>query len=242
MKKMVTIVLIFFILSCCEGEENAILLSNLNYLEIDDSGELLINRDYGFHLIENEKGIDSSFAMILIHGYGSLGKEWIQPIIELSSKSVQMYWYRWDWNQCPDEAQKQLLDSLLFFENNNAELDSLLIIGHSYGGLIAAMISEKWTGKIKLNIHSVAAPLAGISKVRILCDFEKEKYEVGPNTNLIQWITVQSHDNVFNEYKIDPQIVNLINGKVYRLSKVWDGKRLGHNRSILFITKQILKE
>ena len=57
---MVTIVLIFFILSCCEGEENAILLSNLNYLEIDDSGELIINRDYGFHLIENEKGIDSS--------------------------------------------------------------------------------------------------------------------------------------------------------------------------------------
>ncbi len=241
MKNSFFILFLIFCFGCESSTPNPILLDQLTNLEIEKAGNILIDREFGFHKIINNTVQDSSFGLVFVHGYGSLGKEWVNPISDLSCKSVPMYWYRWDWNQCPERGRDELLDSLSILADQ-MNYDSLLVIGHSYGGLIAALASELWQRKTKLIVHSIAAPLTGIPKSKSLCNFDKQRYEPSKNSNLIQWKTVHSQDNAFNKYEKNPQIVDIINGSVYQLDGEWNGIRLGHNRSISYFSNQLCME
>ena len=241
MEKSIWIIILIFGIGCRSTQSLPIELNNLADVDIDVAGEILINREMGFHKMEYASSLDSSFAIIFVHGYGSLGKEWVQPILDLTCKSVPFFWYRWEWNQCPESGANQLLDSLISFANQT-DYDSLWVIGHSYGGLISAILSEKWEEELKLTIHVIAAPMAGMSRTKKLCDFTKETYSPTPNTKLIQWKTVHEMDNAFNKYENDPQDVKIENGEMYQLDREWNGKRLGHNRSISFISNKLCEE
>ena len=241
MKKAFLFIL-FFLSSGCDSKPNPpILLRQLNQLNIEEAGELLINRNDGLYKIERTFESDSSFGIIFVHGYGSFGKEWVKPVRYLSCQSVQTYWYRWDWNQCPDSAAEQLLEKLLAF-TEEMNYDSLWILGHSYAGLIVALMSEEWRGNTKLTIHSIAAPLKGMPQSKLFCNFEKQKYNPNQNTKLIQWKTVHMNDNAFNRYENNPQIVEIIDGDIRQLLGEWNGTRLGHNRSISFVSSQLCKD
>ena len=45
-----------------------------------------------------------------------------------------------------------------------------------------------------------------------------------------------------NKYENDPQDVKIKNGELYQLDGEWNGKRLGHNRSISFISNKLCEE
>ena len=91
MEKSIWIIILIFGIGCRSTQSLPIELNNLADVDIDVAGEILINREMGFHKMEYASSLDSSFAIIFVHGYGSLGKEWVQPILDLTCKSVPSF-------------------------------------------------------------------------------------------------------------------------------------------------------
>ena len=60
------------------------------------------------------------------------------------------------------------------------------------------------------------------------------------NINYFQWRTLHLQDGAFKKLEYDPQEITINNGKTILLPKEWDGGRLGHNRSILFVSGLII--
>ena len=212
--------------------------------------EHIINRPIGFHEITGFKQSDSSNGIILVHGFypsswKSKGFEWAEPIKNFSKAGLPMWLYRYDWNQCPSITSEQIKLELASQIGRNNHLESLIIIGHSFGGLIITLFSESWESTFPINAHAIASGLAKSKFDRKYLNCEnpkKSNYYISKNIEYRQWRTIKNQDGIFKRLNNDPQIVTFINGETTLLPKRWKNTRVGHNFSILVVSDIILSD
>ena len=212
--------------------------------------EYIINRSVGLHEITGFKQNDSTVGIILVHGFYPLdwrskGFEWAEPIKNLSQAGLPMWLYRYDWNQCPSITSEQIKLDIASQIGSNNHLESLVIIGHSFGGLIVTLLSESWESPFPIDAHVIASGLAESKFDRKYLNCEnpkKTKYYISKNVEYKQWRTIKNQDGIFKRLNYDPQIVTFINGETTLLPKKWKGNRVGHNFSILVVSDIILSD
>ena len=135
-------------------------------------------------------------------------------------------------------------DLAILLEKNN-HLESLIIIGHSFGGLIVTLFSESWESTFPIDAHVIASGLAKSKFDRKYLNCEnpkKTKYYISKNVEYKQWRTIKNQDGIFKRLNYDPQVVTFINGETTLLPKKWKGNRVGHNFSILVVSDIILSD
>ena len=244
-KRHLWILAFLFVVGCDQQQYSDFNLTKFHYIK-KDYNEYIIQRENGFHGLTGYQVADSTYGIVVLHGYypwgwTTKGFEWAEPLHELSKFKVPIWLYRYDWNQCPDQIAEEYIEAMNSFVEENSFLDSVWVIGHSYGGMIAALGSEQWNHSIPLTVHSIAAALAGTDRFRSQCKFSKETgYFIDDNVRFTQWRTVHEQDGAFKKMETDPQITTLYNGYFIDLPSFWGDIRLGHNLSIKWVCKSLL--
>ena len=244
-KRHLWILAFLFVVGCDQQQYSDFNLTKFHYIK-KDYNEYIIQRENGFHGLKGYQVADSTYGIVVLHGYypwgwTTKGFEWAEPLHELSKFKVPIWLYRYDWNQCPDQIAEEYIEAMNSFVEENSFLDSIWVMGHSYGGMIAALGSEQWNHSIPLTVHSIAAALAGTDRFRSQCKFSKETgYFIDDNVRFIQWRTVHEQDGAFKKMETDPQITTLYNGYFIDLPSFWGDIRLGHNLSIKWVCKSLL--
>jgi hypothetical protein len=205
----------------------------------------LINRSNGIHRLGGINEKDSTWGIITVHGYYPMGWlkkgfEWVSPIVELSHRKIPVWFFKYDWGDCPENSADHLYREIEKLIGNNSHLDSLWIIGHSLGGVVTSLFAEKWGRDFPITIHSIAAPLAGMEYRKPDCEnISKAAYKISNTVSYTQWKTVQAQDGAFKNLKFDPQKVVIDGGTSILLPGEWNNSRLGHNRSIQWVCENI---
>ena len=239
MKRLILhIIIIFF------GHESQKLYPqsiNTDRLELGDrifsSGKYLIDREYGLHLLDfDETQIDTIF--IAVHGFRSQGYEWVYALKKMAASNNITYFYRWDWNECPDVASIALHKEIQKLLISKPEINHVNIFGHSYGGNIVTGIMNK-PDLGSLEIHSVAGVLMPMKRHKKRCPNSIGFEDIKPLYDHYQWRTVKDQDGAFRDMSYDPQVVNIQGSTVINLPPAFqNGKRLGHNWSLKWVLDQ----
>ena len=203
-------------------------------------GEYLTNLSFGLHDIEISSAAESTL-LIGIHGSNSEGYEWVYPLKTLNNDTNVVSFFRWDDGSCLDPSIDILLNSIKTRLDQSPNLNKVILIGHSYGGLLVTIFSEAWDIDVPLHIHSVAGPLKGMAILSSPCNYQPPS-SLGTGISLHQWRTIQELDGAFNDLDYDPQVVDIKNSSVTRLPKTYKGNKLGHNWSISWVADEISKE
>ena len=203
-------------------------------------GEYLTDLSFGLHDIEISSSAESTL-LIGIHGSNSEGYEWVYPLKTLNNDTNVVSFFRWDDDSCPDPSIDTLLSSIKTRLDQSPNLNKVVLIGHSYGGLLVTILSEVWDIDVPLHIHSVAGPLKGMGMLSSECNYQPPS-SLGAGINLHQWRTIQELDGAFNNLDYDPQVVDIKNSNVTRLPKTYKGNKLGHNWSISWVADEISRE
>ena len=168
---------------------------------------------------------DSSIGIVLVHGFyptgwPTKGFEWTEALKNMTKTQHPIWWFRYDWNNCPEKSSKTLDFALDSLKTNFEDLELVYVIGHSYGGLIVADLAEKWDSDFYISAHSIASGLNHYRNRLKSCDVQgKKEYVFGTNVEYIQWRTAKEVDGIFKNFDYDPQEVNLKNGKFVLLPK-----------------------
>ena len=210
--------------------------------------EYLINRSNGIHDLLGFTPKDSSIGIVLVHGFyptdwPTKGFEWTKALKILTKTQHPIWWFRYDWNNCPEQSSKTLDFALDSLKTNIEDLELVYVVGHSYGGLIVADLAENWDSGLNLSAHSIASGLNHYRDRLKSCEVHgKKEYVFGKNVDYIQWRTAKEVDGVFKNFDYDPQEVTLKNGNFVLLPKEWNDKRLGHNLSIQLVMEELIKK
>lgn len=215
---------------------------------VKESGKKLINQPYGFTKIIAESAKINDTLIIAVHGYDSRGYEWITSLNQLAEKYNNTYFYRYDWDICPDSVGSDLADSLAILIHSKSNLNKIIVFGHSYGGLVVTYLASNLEIIIPIEIHTIAAPLAGYPRIMDKCDLQYNDYNIltypswETNISHRQWRTQKQQDGAFRDLDYDPQDINFDNGKIIVLPETMNGQRLGHNWSITWVINNYLKD
>ena len=233
---------IAFLISLCLfvscGEQK---VASLNDFAADDdvfkSGKSLIALSYGLHDLE-QATLDQQTLLIGVHGSNSRGYEWVYPLATLNNEANLVSFFRWNDDACPGPSMTSLyaLIDAKFEENPNFE--KVVLLGHSYGGLLVASFTDKWDKEITLEAHSIAAPLKGMGSLNNACDYQIP-LSISPDTIFYEWRTIKELDGAFKDLDFDPQEVEIENSRVIRLPETYKGNKLGHNWSISWVADEI---
>ena len=238
-KKIIPISFIITLISCGETIQ-----PTLDTFEAEknvfESGKSLISLPFDLHDLE-EVTVDQNTLLIGVHGSNSRGYEWIYPLQRLNNDGNMVSFFRWDDDSCPNPSMSSLLSLIKEKFNNNPNLNNVILLGHSYGGLLAVAFAKAWDMDVPLQIHSIAAPLKGMGIINSICDFELPDI-VENNIELHQWRTIKELDGAFSDLDYDPQVVKILKSKVTRLPETYKGNKLGHNWSISWVADEISKE
>ena len=172
-----------------------------------------------------------------VHGSRSEGYEWIYPLQTLDTDNSATFFYRWDDLKCYSSSAKKLNFHLREAARGLPDAERVVIIGHSYGGVLVASLVEGWKHSLSTEIHSVAGPI-GSSFFRGGCNFNPPK-DIPDKLTFYQWRTQHHLDVAFRGLKNDPQNLDLIGSKVTRLPETYRGRRLGHNWSISWVADEL---
>ena len=200
------------------------------------SGERLAALDLGLNPLERFNGKEK-VLLISVHGSRSEGYEWIYPLQTLDTENSATFFYRWDDRKCYSSSAKKLIFHLREAVRDLPDAERVVIIGHSYGGVLVSSLVEGWKHKLTTEIHSVAAPI-GTPFSRGSCDFIPPK-SIPDNLVFYQWKTQHHLDVAFKRLKNDPQNLNLEDSQVTRLPETYRGRRLGHNWSISWVADEL---
>jgi len=247
MKKFSLIITILLLLSC--DQDNAYTLS-INDIpsgeEIKQSGKKLISKPFGLIHIINDETENDSTLIIAVHGYKSEGYEWLHFLNQFSEHYSNVYFYRYDWNNCPNEIGVEFantIDSLLHEHNDISNID---IFGHSYGGLVITYAAAEIESEKEIRLNTIASPLAGYPRIMDDCNLQYTDENVLQYTNWDsnishhQWRTQKEQDGAYRDMSYDPQEIALYNSTVTELPDSMDGHRLGHNWSVSWVTNYLL--
>ena len=232
------LIIIHILLAGCEKKASSeIAFSDLNMDHVKATGKMIQEKSMGLHRVQAGQS-KSDTVFIAVHGYGSRGYEWVYALRKMAKSGFQTFYYRWDWEQCPGSASRKLqsaIDSLLSVEKKITHVN---LFGHSYGGVIVTTLADD-EFNVTMDIHSLAAPLAGHTRLEKNCTDYPRFDNLTLTNNLYQWRTVHKQDGAFKDLKIDPQVIDIDNSKIIQLPAVFpDGRRLGHNWSITWVMDQ----
>lgn len=201
-------------------------------------GRQLMALEHGLHRLDKSAGDEPSTLVIGVHGYASRGLEWVYPLATLDSENTSTYFFRWDFKGCADNGAQVLLSEIKELSGTR-EIDLIKIFGHSYGGVLAAILAGKWPLDMSVEIHTIAAPLSRIGRRASRCNY-KAPGSLKSNVTLRQWRTIHELDGAFKGLARDPQIVEIPGSSSIRLPETYRGRRLGHNWSISWVADNLM--
>ena len=137
MNKYLSLFCLFF-LSCTESDHPDLLLNKLK-INKSDYDEYLINRSNGIHRLGGINEKDSTWGIITIHGYYPMGWptkgfEWVSPIVELSHRKIPVWFFKYDWDDCPENSADHLYRETEKLIDNNPPIN-FLDLKHRKGGI-----------------------------------------------------------------------------------------------------------
>ena len=178
-------------------------------------------------------------AIVALHGLDSRGAEWVAPLASLDLPGAAVWYTQWEDHQCPAPAAEQVgrqLDQLL---RASPEVERIVLVGHSYGGLIGGILAQEHPFAVPAEVDMVAAPLAPMEKLATLCDYHGLPVAPAlPGTTWKQFRTFHAADGAYRDLATDPQLLPLPDLDVIELPAEWAGGRLGHNRSLTWVAQQ----
>ena len=201
-----------------------------------ESGAKLIRLDFGLNPLERFNGKEK-ILLISVHGSQSEGYEWIYPLQTLDTEKSATFFYRWNDNKCYLSSAEKLNSYLSRAINNFPDLEKVVLIGHSYGGVLVTSMVENWNNYLPTDIHSVAGPI-GSEFNRGGCKYSPPKL-ISDKAVFYQWKTQHHLDAAFKRLKNDPQNLALTGSVVTRLPESYRGRRLGHNWSISWVADEL---
>ena len=251
MRKFLLFVAIIFISSC-----NTNLSEKTTFLQTSDlptgdkvkeSGKKLINQPFGFTHVIADSAKNDSTLMIAVHGYESKGYEWVASLNSLAENYNKTYFYRYNWNVCPDSVGRSLADSLTILIHRNPNINDVIIFGHSYGGLVVTYLASSMDINVPIEIHTIAAPLAGYPRIVDNCELQYNDDKLiypfwSDNISHSQWRTQKHQDGAFRNLDYDPQDIIFENSNITLLPETMNGQRLGHNWSITWVINNYLED
>lgn len=251
MRRILLLIYALLVIGCQTTDSsanNSISANNLaSFIDVKKAGRELMSVSNGLNKIEGNEQLKDSTLIVTVHGFKSEGYEWINALIDFSAKFSNIYFYRYDWNTCPDIIGKNLakaIDSLIHTSDN---IEDLQVYGHSYGGLVVTYAAGNLSTDIDSEVHSIASPLAGYPRILDDCDLPLNdrntlQYPTW-DTNILhyQWRTQKKQDGAFRDLDFNPQAIELPNSMVTLLPDSMDGHRLGHNWSVTWVARKILK-
>lgn len=235
-----------------QAQEKVVAVSTLHVKDlpvgeqVKASGQKLISQPHGFTRITADTSIIRTVMHVAVHGFESEGYEWVVSLTNLAQVYDHTYFYRYDWETCPDSAAELLTSSIDSLIGLSAGVEKLVLFGHSYGGLVVTFCASLLHLNIPIEVHSIAAPLRGYSRLFKSCvlstgsDGEVVFPPWEKSVSHFQWRTQHLLDNAFRRFKFDPQEVLLPASGVTRLPATIDGHRLGHNWSVTWVIDEYL--
>ncbi len=215
----------------------------LSSLELGDqvkqSGARLIDLPLGLHALE-EVSDENNRIVIGVHGWRSEGYEWVYPLLTMDSDRTTTYFFRWDFNECPIKSGRILLTEIQSALETHPNTETIVIVGHSLGGILLASVADEFTLAVKTEIHLVASPLASIESEA--CAEQALPERSFASRDIFEWRTQHALDNAFNRLDEDPQNVEIPGSLVVRLPDTYNGRRLGHNWSISWVAEKLVDE
>jgi len=215
--------------------------------DLDDvlkSGRNLMKLDYGLHYLEIEQNSQNTL-FVAVHGGDSEGYEWIYPLITIDSSNILSSYYRYNDDFCPNRVYLKLASEISNILDSKKNITNVILMGHSYGGMIVAMFSDRWVNEVPLIIHTVAGPLSGpistsfkSTLFKSICEYSPPKL-MRDNVSFFQWRTIKELDGAFKSLDYDPQIIDLKGSTIIRLPETYNGRRLGHNWSLSWVAEEI---
>lgn len=224
----------------CRGAAGPPTLAELG--TIDDAskaGARLMEAPRGLTRLDPAAGAQRT-AIVAVHGFDSRGKEWVEPLLTLADNGAEIYFFRWNDKQCPESGANDLEAALRELVAGAEHLERITVLAHSYGGVIATLTAQRAPLGKPVDLHVIASPLASVPKMRQLCDFTgvPEAAATGADS-WHQWRTVHAADGAFRDLEVDPQLTTLPDLEVTALPETYEDGRLGHNRSITYVTREL---
>lgn len=227
------LVLLLITAGACQGDAPA--YPWLGGLDADDpfpSGARLLALPHGLHPLEQAAppAEPAKRVLVAVHGWHSRGYEWVHLLKTLDDLQTSVWFYRWNDDGCPQPASAALLEGL------HAAIDQaterVVLVGHSYGGLVLAELLDRWPMDLPAEMHIVASPLASVREGP--CNYIPPT-ALARNVRLFEWRTQWHLDGAFKDLPSDPQMVDIPGSHVTRLPSEYNGHRLGHNRSLSWV-------
>lgn len=248
MKKINIYLYIFLFISLTNSQciKSDVYLKNFDLDDVLKNGRDLMSLDYGLHYLEPQSN-EQKKLFIGVHGSNSEGYEWIYPYLTVDSSETLVTFFRYSDNFCPNKIHLKLNKEINSVLDKNKNINEVILMGHSYGGMIVSIFSYKWIREIPLTIHTVAAPLSGpvlsdprSGLLKNICEYNPPTM-IRENIDFYQWRTIKELDGIFKDLEYDPQTVKLKGSTVVRLPNTYNGKRLGHNWSLSWVAEQIVE-
>lgn len=214
--------------------------------DINAAGSLLMDLPSGLNEIDMDPNGNDSVLVIAVHGYESQGYEWVMGLKGLVDRFGSAWFYRYDWEKCPDLIAADLAERVNQ-KTKAGDFDRVIIFGHSYGGVVLAFAASQLSHKIPTEVHLIAAPLSGFPKLLDHCNslsYDKGDKLLYPTWDskiqVIQHKTVHAQDGAFRDLASDPQDIDLPFAQIEELPSTMDGHRLGHNWSVTWVLDRYL--
>ena len=234
-----SLILAFALLFSC-SEKQDVSLENFSINDdVFTSGESLTSLAFGLHDLEAITA-DQRTLLIGVHGSNSRGYEWVYPLQVLDKDTNLISFFRWNDKGCPEPSATLLLEIIKSKIDHNPNFERVVLLGHSYGGLLVTAFSGAWDIELPLEIHSIASPLKGMRGLSSICEYQPPD-SLPAEMKLHQWRTIQELDGAFKDLDYDPQVVEIKNSTVTRLPETYKGNKLGHNWSISWVADEINK-
>ena len=232
-----TFALSIFLIGCNNAPQPPIQLNDLSdEISVKTLGERLIDLPFGLNALElSEEEAEEVF--IAVHGGSSEGYEWIYPIKTIDTKQKHMHFYRWPANGCFQSSAEELASEINNLLSQNSSYKKVTLMGHSYGGILAANILKHWNADTPIEVHVVASPLLGMPMLTKICGYEPITI-LPKNSSLFEWRTQHQLDSAFKDLLEDPQQINIKGSLVTVLPDIYKGNRLGHNWSISWVADE----
>tara|TARA_Y100001949_G_scaffold104582_1_gene88401 strand:- start:35 stop:667 length:633 start_codon:yes stop_codon:yes gene_type:complete len=202
-----------------------------------ESGKRLVSLNLGLHPLEIPNG-NEEVLLIGVHGSRSQGFEWIYPLQTVDNNNTLTFFYRWNDQACVSPSANNLVTNISALLKEHSNIELVVLIGHSYGGVLVYSLIESWDLAVPVEIHSVAGPLAGIQNLYSECGFVPPVF-ITRNVSFFEWRTQQQLDGAFKDLDTDPQIIYLNGSTVTQLPDTYRGRRLGHNWSISWVADKL---
>jgi len=222
-------------------------LDNFNQDNAIELGQDLIKMPFGLHQLSKSDNLAETL-IIGIHGSNSEGYEWVYPLWKLNNDFTEVYFYRWNDEQCANKDNYILINSLAKVLKDNPNIQNIKVLAHSYGGLhllhsllLIEEFLETQSRSLKTEIHFIASLLSPPKLISLGCNMDNN-FKNTYSMSVYNWKTIQSLDGAFRNYAKDPQELKAPSNIETRLPSSYNGRKLGHNWSISWVADQIFKE